>query len=563
MPELPYFENLNLGQGCDSFIRKAHTGALDFEQPESTDSSFGISIDEASLEQITSSYELAQRLEVEVSASYGGFGFSASAAAKYVSSVDINRFNTFLLAKVKVTMAAQQIINPRLKIEAKQILSTRGWDGFEQVYGPEYVRGIISGGSYYGLIRISTQSRIEQEQIVARVSASGWGANLEAKLDFQLREVSQGRETNVQIFQVGGPEDETLETTIDEMILQFKNFPSTIQNNAKASKLIVDKYIDTIPDTQLIEIPGQAPLDRTNRNNVLRQLSNEYLKLKDYRSNLEYVINHILDFEKYQDLDEVALENKKDNLRADFETVSTRMNRIVERTRSCYESITSCELPTDIFQPRESLPEIDGQKMMLKQLEQEVYKLKQAITVSDSLNVGIKTDNPEFALEVNGNVTINDRIYSRQRMHIHGEELLYLLNKAGVIIGKEWGGNGNLQVQGNISVLNESHLAVNGGNVGIGKNNPQSKLDVNGEIRGKLWYSNEHELVVPSDAPRIHKKRLLHSSKCTAFITSVSGNFRGGGERVWVEIGSDGYWYLCGHSYQEGVRVRARCFGMP
>ncbi len=37
------------------------------------------------------------------------------------------------------------------------------------------------------------------------------------------------------------------------------------------------------------------------------------------------------------------------------------------------------------------------------------------------------------------------------RMHIHGPELLYLLNKNGVIIGKEWGGNGNLAVQGNIS----------------------------------------------------------------------------------------------------------------
>jgi hypothetical protein len=42
-------------------------------------------------------------------------------------------------------------------------------------------------------------------------------------------------------------------------------------------------------------------------------------------------------------------------------------------------------------------------------------------------------------------------IYSRQRLHVHGEELLYLLNKAGVVIGKEWGGNGNLSVQGNVT----------------------------------------------------------------------------------------------------------------
>jgi hypothetical protein len=33
-------------------------------------------------------------------------------------------------------------------------------------------------------------------------------------------------------------------------------------------------------------------------------------------------------------------------------------------------------------------------------------------------------------------------------MHLTSGELLYLLPKTGVIIGKEWGGNGNLTVQG-------------------------------------------------------------------------------------------------------------------
>lgn len=53
-------------------------------------------------------------------------------------------------------------------------------------------------------------------------------------------------------------------------------------------------------------------------------------------------------------------------------------------------------------------------------------------------------------MSVNGNLTMGPAktISSSGRMHIHGNELLYLLNKDGVIIGKEWGGNGNLSVQG-------------------------------------------------------------------------------------------------------------------
>jgi hypothetical protein len=40
-------------------------------------------------------------------------------------------------------------------------------------------------------------------------------------------------------------------------------------------------------------------------------------------------------------------------------------------------------------------------------------------------------------------------IIGKQRLHVGGEELLYILNKKGVMIGKEWGGNGDLQIQGN------------------------------------------------------------------------------------------------------------------
>lgn len=51
-------------------------------------------------------------------------------------------------------------------------------------------------------------------------------------------------------------------------------------------------------------------------------------------------------------------------------------------------------------------------------------------------------------------------IWTDGRMHMTGGELLYLLNKNGVIVGKEWGGNGQLQVQGTLSA-NEG-INVNG-----------------------------------------------------------------------------------------------------
>ena len=74
------------------------------------------------------------------------------------------------------------------------------------------------------------------------------------------------------------------------------------------------------------------------------------------------------------------------------------------------------------------------------------------------------------SLSINGDIFLEGATIQKTgegaagRMHINGDELLYLLNKNGVMIGKEWGGNGNLQVQGNVNANNK--LTVGGAESG-------------------------------------------------------------------------------------------------
>lgn len=92
-------------------------------------------------------------------------------------------------------------------------------------------------------------------------------------------------------------------------------------------------------------------------------------------------------------------------------------------------------------------------------------------------NVGIGTTTPTQALEVIGNSNFAGHLYigSAQqieglgRLHITGSELLYLLNKDGVIVSKSWDGNGQLKVEGDLFASS---------NVGIGTTDPRSKLMV-------------------------------------------------------------------------------------
>ena len=78
------------------------------------------------------------------------------------------------------------------------------------------------------------------------------------------------------------------------------------------------------------------------------------------------------------------------------------------------------------------------------------------------------------------------------RQHIMGEELLYILNKSGVMIGKEWGGNGNLQVQGNVQVNGNSNTNGTISGNGIVTNNIIS----NGWITGSFGSGGKDRLVI-------------------------------------------------------------------
>ena len=75
----------------------------------------------------------------------------------------------------------------------------------------------------------------------------------------------------------------------------------------------------------------------------------------------------------------------------------------------------------------------------------------------------IPADNTKFKgnVAVDGGITMghNQIIYTPSgNMHLHGEEVLYLLNQSGVHISNAWGGNGNLHVDGHIYMAAGQHV---------------------------------------------------------------------------------------------------------
>ena len=113
------------------------------------------------------------------------------------------------------------------------------------------------------------------------------------------------------------------------------------------------------------------------------------------------------------------------------------------------------------------------------------------LTLSNG-NIGIGTQDPQYNLDITGHLRVSENIIldagkvitSPGRMHISGEELLYVLNKDGVIIGKEFGGTGDLTVQGLINgvVVGNSDLRWKENIEPI-----QNALDIIADLRGVTY----------------------------------------------------------------------------
>ena len=198
------------------------------------------------------------------------------------------------------------------------------------------------------------------------------------------------------------------------------------------------------------------------------------------------------------------------------------------------------------------------------------------LKVDKSGNVGIGTKNPKARLTIQNGRTSSSAQADGKTFFVSGPlkagtkydggiEFRNVALKQGVGFGSQsiyaTGSNENQPLH--IYARGTSPLTLNaygGGNVGIGTDDPKARLDVRGEIFGKLWHSIEYTWVNGSNPVK-----MIPSTCGIAFLTYVQGKFAGGGEIVKVYVDQDGYWYLGGHQGGAGASImaKARCIGMP
>ncbi len=489
VPEMPMASQLYPGRGLNSATGRVFGVGVEYDSLDALNTGQRVIFQ---LQSVSSTREFAESLSISASAAFKVASWGVSAEFSLASSKEVNSFYTYALIRVVVINPPKTVRNARLKPHALQTLQQQGWDAFAASYGWEYVDGYIDGGSYYALLEIQTASLAEQRSVKTKLSGFYGPFSASGQFEQALKDISSTTAINVSVAQSGGSGD-VVEMDYKAMLETARTFPAVAKANPVPILALTADYRGNVP---LPPMPAPDSLPRVQQRNTLEDLGREYMRLRDYRANVRFVLSRLADFDEFRTLEAAELAVKRQEFQASAQAVATEIDAIVRRATDCAEDYNKCQtyVPSIALLP---LPTIGGDLLNLKQIEEKLSALEQRLTGDQggSLELGGTSTTPgggtayidfhhgHLAQDFNTRV-INDAdgqlsliagrvhatgdlimdpgrsILTSGRLHFGGDELLFVLNRSGLIVSKAWGGSGNLNVEGEARV---------DGNFGVGR----------------------------------------------------------------------------------------------
>ncbi len=176
--------------------------------------------------------ELEEHLGISAEASAGVGLFSASARFNYAKNSKVQSKSIFLLLVGAKTMGFQQIDKPVLDAEAAALVENGKSDLFFQRYGDCFVRGIQSGGQFFGLIKIDVTSKEDREKIDTSLGGSYglFSAKVQTNMESALKETKA--RTSASIYYEGG-DVQTAVQSPEDMLKAFGEWSKSVMSAPK------------------------------------------------------------------------------------------------------------------------------------------------------------------------------------------------------------------------------------------------------------------------------------------------------------------------------------------
>jgi hypothetical protein len=235
---------------------------------------------------IDTTEELQKELGISADVS-GGIGlFHASDTFKFSERCKIQSSSLVVLISAKHEFAFQQMDSPKLTPPAAALVENG--QSLADQFGEYFIRGVKTGGQFFGVIRIETKSIDTKTDLDNELSGS-YGLLISADVKVKISQALHRASAKVEgFYDYQGGRATTLLTSTDPIILLEQMFKAaaewteSVQNDPKAYSMTLSPYIIALGPTppNIAEIENQR--DVLIRCAKLRSQTLDKLNLIDY-----------------------------------------------------------------------------------------------------------------------------------------------------------------------------------------------------------------------------------------------------------------------------------------
>lgn len=356
---VPYQEGHDFGIGVDSVTGDAHQKGIVGEI--STVEGAGGGSGSFKLIKINNTSDLETHLGISAELSIGVGLFSASARFDYAKDSKVHSEAINLLITCTKEFGFRQIDKPMLDAEAAELVANGNVGLFAERYGDYFVRGLRSGGQFFGTIRIETSTKEDREKVEASLSASyGLFASADVKTDFSETIKNTKSQTTVQLYYEGG-DVQIKPQTVADLITASNQWSNSVENKPKPySVQLVPWTIANGPQP-----PNKADLEHQKdvllRCAKLRSTCIDKLNVLDYILNFRHQTEYNLPPEKLKELQDM---NARCQVEMDIiaKAASYAINHAADAMEPVTYAITKLNIPNFELAFFEIPPNVNGSK---------------------------------------------------------------------------------------------------------------------------------------------------------------------------------------------------------
>lgn len=333
-----YVEGMNYGRGYNRLTGEAlpsrsvtgETARIKNAEGQRVSSSCRITTDVQTLHE-------SLGIGIEAGGSY--MGFSASAKVDYANQCDFSSVSTYIIVHITVANAFEDLIDPIFHPDAEELLRTNNTVRFRERFGDCFISGLRTGGEYFAIYQLTSTSETQKESLAADVQASYQGLVASADLRVKIQQARESKtervEIKVYIYREGSIR--TADITAEDIMETARQFPVEI---GEGEAFV---YGAMLQDYKTLRSPNDAfdYYQIQAQQEALAELAKKRFEFMALRDDIAFILKHSDDF-----MNPDGTDVNRAPLSADFDTVTTQINDMVDKMSAYSRDASKADLPT-------------------------------------------------------------------------------------------------------------------------------------------------------------------------------------------------------------------------